>query len=144
MDGQDTLNDYRVPHLEDLINEVLNPIPNKSQEWTTCYLLFHTVIYYFEYAVDAVHSQERGALDHQPYGLLVGDGIAAYVHMATCLVLLERALTHLRVASNRSFQDSDELKSLQSNYKDWKQIISKNASKGLMQLQIKKKINSDL
>ena len=123
MDGQDTLNDYRVPHLEDLINEVINPIPNKSQEWTVCYLLFHAVIYYFEYAVGAVHSQERGALDHQPDGLLVGDGIDAYVHMATCLVLFERALTHLRVASNRSFQDSDELKSLQSNYKDWKQII---------------------
>ena len=123
MDGRNTIDDYRIPDLENLINEVLNPIPNKSQEWTTCYLLFHAVIYYFEYAVGAVHSQEKGAVDQQPDGLLVGDGIAAYVHMATCLALFERALTRLGVASNRSFRRPDELKSVQHRYRDWKRTI---------------------
>lgn len=88
-----------------------------------CYLFFHAVIYYFEYAVGVVRGQERGAEDKEPDGLLVGSGIAAYIHIVTCLELFGQAVKMLSIASNRSFQTPVGWRPLQRRSKRWKDMI---------------------
>ena len=56
------------------------------------YLQLHAVIYYFEYAVGSVRSQEKGLEDEEADGLIVGSAVSTYMHINSCLNLLESAL----------------------------------------------------
>ena len=56
------------------------------------YRRFHAAVYYFEYAVGTVRSQEAGLRAREGDGMICGNAIAAYIFMHDCFVLLEKAV----------------------------------------------------
>lgn len=84
--------DYRLPELEDFINQVLNPVHTKSTDLMQRYRRFHAVVYYFEYTVGMVRSQEVALQNKETDAMICGNAVAAYIFMHDCFVLLESAL----------------------------------------------------
>ena len=114
------LQDYRLPELENFINKILNPIQNNGIDLTQCYRRFHAVVYYFEYAVGEVHSQETALQDinteREENAMICGNAIAAYIFMHNCFVLLEYAINGI----TKTRELSSEIKKIKKSYKFFK------------------------
>ena len=92
---------------------------DQSDEILKRYLLFHAVVYYYEYAVGAIRSQEKGLQDHEPDGVIVGSAVSAYMHMGSCLKLLDSALGSI---SKRTISNSG-LKRVRASNQTWRDRI---------------------
>lgn len=113
--------DYRLPKLEAFINEILNPVYTNSTNLTQRYRRLHAVIYYFEYAVGMVQSQEIALKDKKSDAIVCGNAIAAYIFIYNCFILLESAITG--ISKNRKL--SNDIKIVKRSYKLTKDRIEK-------------------
>ena len=95
-----------------MVNNVINPIHSQSEDLTLCYLRLHGSIYYFEYAVGAVHAQEWALTTKQADGAIVGSAVAVYSHMDSCLRMFDLALNGT---------SNPQARLLRREYRDWKE-----------------------
>jgi hypothetical protein len=108
-------NEYHIPELNNFINRNVNPIHSQSNDLMQKYLLLHALVYYFEYAVGAVRSQERALQNKYTDAEIVSSAIAAYVFMRNCLGLADKIISKFGVKNTKRL---DQHKELISNIKD--------------------------